>query len=47
LDELLDRDAVILVEWGERFPPLWPPGHIEIRLEAVGEARRIHAIIPR
>ncbi|MGC9971251.1 MAG: hypothetical protein ABSE56_11755 [Bryobacteraceae bacterium] len=47
MDELLDRDAVILVEWGERFPPLWPPGHIEIRLEAVGEARRIHAIIPR
>jgi tRNA threonylcarbamoyladenosine biosynthesis protein TsaE len=41
LEEILDRDAVILVEWGERFPRLWPPGHIEIRLEAVGEARRI------
>jgi tRNA threonylcarbamoyladenosine biosynthesis protein TsaE len=41
LDELLDRDAVILVEWGERFPRLWPPDHIEIRLEAAGDARRI------
>ncbi|MGA2329287.1 MAG: tRNA (adenosine(37)-N6)-threonylcarbamoyltransferase complex ATPase subunit type 1 TsaE [Bryobacteraceae bacterium] len=41
LDELLDRDAVILVEWGERFPRLWPADHLEIRLEGVGDARRI------
>jgi tRNA threonylcarbamoyladenosine biosynthesis protein TsaE len=41
LEEILDRDAVILVEWGERFPHLWPPGHLEIRLETVGDARRI------
>jgi tRNA threonylcarbamoyladenosine biosynthesis protein TsaE len=41
LDELLDRDAVILVEWGERFPRLWPADHLEIRLEAAGDARRI------
>jgi tRNA threonylcarbamoyladenosine biosynthesis protein TsaE len=41
LEEILDRDAVILVEWGERFPRLWPPDHLEIRLEAVGDARRI------
>ncbi len=41
LDELLDRDAVTLVEWGERFPNLWPPGRIEIRLEAIDDTRRI------
>ena len=26
LDELFDRDAVVLIEWGERFPQLMPPG---------------------
>jgi tRNA threonylcarbamoyladenosine biosynthesis protein TsaE len=41
LDELLDRDAVMLVEWGERFPNLWPTGRIEIRLEAIDDIRRI------
>jgi len=41
LEELLDRDAVILVEWGERFPSLWPPNRIEIRLEAIDDTRRI------
>jgi tRNA threonylcarbamoyladenosine biosynthesis protein TsaE len=42
LDEIFDRDAVVLIEWGERFPQLMPPGRIEIRLEAIGEeARRI------
>jgi tRNA threonylcarbamoyladenosine biosynthesis protein TsaE len=42
LDEIFDRDAVVLIEWGERFPQLMPPDRIEIRLDAVGEdARRI------
>ncbi|MGE5567895.1 MAG: tRNA (adenosine(37)-N6)-threonylcarbamoyltransferase complex ATPase subunit type 1 TsaE [Rhodospirillales bacterium] len=41
LEELFDRDAVILVEWGERFPNLWPANRIEIRLEAIDDARRI------
>jgi tRNA threonylcarbamoyladenosine biosynthesis protein TsaE len=35
LDEILDREAVVLVEWGERFPELWPSERIEIRLERV------------
>lgn len=34
LDELLEKDAVVLVEWGERFPGLWPAERIEIRIEA-------------
>jgi tRNA threonylcarbamoyladenosine biosynthesis protein TsaE len=41
LDELLDRDAVILVEWGERFPRLWPPDRLEIHLESRGALHRI------
>jgi len=34
LDELFDREAVVLVEWGERFPQLMPPARFEIRLRA-------------
>lgn len=42
LDELLDREAVLLVEWGERFPRLWPSDRVEIRLEPIdGDQRRI------
>ncbi len=37
IDELMDGDAVLLVEWGERFPELWPEDAIEIRLTAVGD----------
>jgi tRNA threonylcarbamoyladenosine biosynthesis protein TsaE len=36
LDEIFDRDAVVLIEWGERFPELMPEERIEIRLRAVG-----------
>jgi tRNA threonylcarbamoyladenosine biosynthesis protein TsaE len=32
LEELLERDAVLIVEWGERFPRLWPPDRIEVLL---------------
>ena len=42
LEEILDRDAMVLVEWGERFPRLWPTEHIEVELRVVeGEAREI------
>jgi tRNA threonylcarbamoyladenosine biosynthesis protein TsaE len=40
VEEIFDRDALILVEWGERFPELMPPGHIEIRLTTTGDDRR-------
>lgn len=40
LDELFDRDAVVLIEWGERFPQLLPPGRIEIRLRALEDDTR-------
>jgi tRNA threonylcarbamoyladenosine biosynthesis protein TsaE len=42
LDELFDSPAMVLVEWGERFPELMPPDRIEIRLEALeGDEREI------
>jgi tRNA threonylcarbamoyladenosine biosynthesis protein TsaE len=40
LEDLLEREAVILVEWGERFPRLWPPDRIEIRLTTLDAADR-------
>jgi tRNA threonylcarbamoyladenosine biosynthesis protein TsaE len=40
IDDLLDQDAVLLVEWGERFPELWPAGRVEIELKWAGETAR-------
>lgn len=48
LDEIFDREAVVLVEWGERFPAQMPPDRIEIRLTATGEnTRQIQVTEPR
>jgi tRNA threonylcarbamoyladenosine biosynthesis protein TsaE len=42
LDEIFDRNAVVLIEWGERFPQLMPAQRIEIRLTALDDdCRRI------
>ena len=42
LDEIFDREAVVLIEWGERFPQLLPADRIEIRIEPLNEdSRRI------
>src|SRR5580693_1461940 len=40
LDEIFDRRAVVLIEWGERFPELMPEERIEIRLRATEENSR-------
>jgi len=40
LDDVLDRDAVVLVEWGERFPYVWPDNVIEVRLQALDDGSR-------
>ena len=40
LDEIFDRRAVVLIEWGERFPELMPAARIEVRLRADGENSR-------
>jgi tRNA threonylcarbamoyladenosine biosynthesis protein TsaE len=40
LEELLERPALTLIEWGERFPELMPENRLEIRIEHAGEDRR-------
>jgi tRNA threonylcarbamoyladenosine biosynthesis protein TsaE len=40
LEELFDRDAVVLIEWGEKFPELMPALRTEIRLTRTGEETR-------
>ena len=40
LDELFDREAVVLIEWGERFPQLMPAERIEIRIRAAEDDTR-------
>ncbi len=45
LDDIFDREAVVLIEWGERFPELMPKPRIEINLTAVGENDRQIEII--
>ena len=42
LDELFDSPALVIVEWGERFPELMPPDRVEIQLRALaGDDREI------
>jgi tRNA threonylcarbamoyladenosine biosynthesis protein TsaE len=40
LEEIFDRPAIVLIEWGERFPELMPNDRIEIRLRALEENSR-------
>lgn len=40
LEELFDRDAMVLIEWGERFPQLMPAQRTEIRMRALGGDER-------
>ena len=42
LDEIFDHEAaVVMIEWGERFPELMPDDRIEIRIEGSGDQREI------
>jgi len=40
LEEILDSEAVTMIEWGERFPALWPADHVEIELRRAGDEER-------
>jgi tRNA threonylcarbamoyladenosine biosynthesis protein TsaE len=40
LEDLFDRDAIVLIEWGERFPQILPTDRTEIRLRTIGEQQR-------
>ena len=46
LDEIFDREAVVLIEWGERFPELIPRERTEIVLRPSGEEAREISITP-
>lgn len=43
LDELIESGALVLVEWGERFPELWPAHH-SIRIADCGGDQRLITI---
>jgi tRNA threonylcarbamoyladenosine biosynthesis protein TsaE len=40
LEDLFDEPALVLLEWGDRFPELLPADRIEIRLQHKGENSR-------
>ena len=40
LDELFDRDGLVLIEWGERFPKMLPAERTEVRIRSVGDDAR-------
>ena len=40
LDELFERDGLVLIEWGERFPRLLPAERTEIRIRPLGDDER-------
>jgi len=33
LEELLDRGALLVVEWPEKFPRIWPVRRVDVRIE--------------
>jgi tRNA threonylcarbamoyladenosine biosynthesis protein TsaE len=39
-DDLVESEAILLVEWGERFRDLMPQEHIEIQLRTIDENAR-------
>jgi tRNA threonylcarbamoyladenosine biosynthesis protein TsaE len=47
LEELFDRPALTLIEWGERFPKVLPANCLEIRLAHTGEETRTIELIGR
>jgi tRNA threonylcarbamoyladenosine biosynthesis protein TsaE len=46
LEEIFERDAVILIEWGERFLSLMPEERFEIRLSALKNGSRRIEVCP-
>jgi tRNA threonylcarbamoyladenosine biosynthesis protein TsaE len=46
LEDLFDTPSLVLIEWGERFPDLWPPGSLAIRLFHLGDDNRSLSLQP-
>jgi|ERR1700728_2001066 tRNA threonylcarbamoyladenosine biosynthesis protein TsaE len=47
LEDIYDARALVLIEWGERFPELLPPEHVEISIHATGEQARVIEVTTR
>lgn len=45
LEEVFAREAVVLLEWAERFPTLLPAERLEIRIEAHDDESREFTVI--
>ncbi len=45
LEEIFDRNAVVLIEWGEKFRELMPTHRIEIALSAGASSPEIRQIV--
>lgn len=46
LDELFEKEAVVLIEWGERFPELLPDERVEIRIAVCEDEQREITVTP-
>ena len=40
LDDLWDQNAIVLIEWGEKFAPQLPPERVEVHLEYLADQER-------
>ena len=47
LEELFDQPALVLIEWGERFPRLVPDNSLVIRIQHLGEENRAIEVSPQ
>ncbi|MDX1982566.1 MAG: tRNA (adenosine(37)-N6)-threonylcarbamoyltransferase complex ATPase subunit type 1 TsaE [Bryobacteraceae bacterium] len=41
LDEIFDREAVVIVEWADKFPQWMPSGHLAIHITDSGGQRTV------
>jgi len=39
-DEYLERGGIVVAEWGERFPEVFPPGTRQLRITAAADGAR-------
>jgi tRNA threonylcarbamoyladenosine biosynthesis protein TsaE len=44
LEDLFESDALVLIEWGERFPELLPESRIEVQIAQAGEEERVLSV---
>jgi tRNA threonylcarbamoyladenosine biosynthesis protein TsaE len=45
IDELMESDALKLVEWPERVADRLPPADVEVRMQVEGEGRRVEIVV--